>query len=242
MLSRFKKKSICYTIIAFSLIFLVGCSSSSNSDKEDTSSTETQEDVPNSPSAPDKTTDSDSSTNTPPTTSDNSLNTQTPSATNPTNSQNDTLDNIKKLALQGKIINSEFPLKTSDISNIEEKLGKADKTDYVASAKGSYSTFSKYNVVFGFNKGSQVFEARSFDRSLKNITISMVKSIYGPPEYDLTTKGERIIGYTAGDEYKILLVFSAPSKINNDPVLDHYSVLYPKGTVNNMADDKGRDW
>lgn len=167
----------------------------------------------------------------------NSSNTGTKNA-----SQEELLKDMMKLAQQGKIINSEFAVKTTDIGKIEKKLGKADKVDWISEAKGNYVAYPKYNLAFGFNKGSQVFEARSFDSKLKSISLSMVKKTYGTPAYDVKVKGEEIIGYTAGQEFKILLVFKEPSSSNKNPYLDHYSVLYPRGTVNMMADDPGREW
>ena len=147
-----------------------------------------------------------------------------------------------QLAKQGKIINSEFPVKTTVIEDVEKKLGNPDKVDWVPSAKGNYAVFSKYNLVFGFNKGAQIFEARSFDKQLNELSLSMVKKVYGTPAYDVKSNGEEIIGYVASSEYKILLVFPQPSNSHPNPVMDHYSVLYPKGTFNNMSNDPGRQW
>lgn len=157
-------------------------------------------------------------------------------------SQEALLKVMMKLTQQGKIINSEFAVKTTVIEDVDKKLGKSDKVEWIPAAKGNYATYSKHNLVFGFNKGSQIFEARSFDNSLKNISLSMVKKAYGIPAYDVKVKGEEIIGYTAGSEFKMLLVFKEPSNSNSDPVLEHYSVLYPRGTINMMADDHGREW
>ena len=165
-----------------------------------------------------------------------------PTSSSQADTQKTLLTNIKKLAHQGRVINSEFSVKTTVMDDIEKKLGKPDKTDWVPAAKGTYSTYSKYKLAFGFNKGSQIFEVRSFDSSLNKIPLSMVKEVYGTPEYDVKNNGEEIIGYTAGQEYKILLVFPKTAKGSNDPLLEHYSVLYPKGTVNIMADDPGRQW
>ncbi len=151
------------------------------------------------------------------------------------------LTQIMESAKKGKIIDCEFPVKTSVIDDVTAKWGKADKTEYIASAKGTYATFSKQKVAFGFNKGAQIFEARTFDSTLSTITLSKAKEVFGKPAYTSTTKAEDIIGYTAGKEFKILLVFpKADGK--TDPVLNHYSVLYPDGTVNTMADDPGRQW
>lgn len=151
------------------------------------------------------------------------------------------LTQIMDSAKKGKIINSEFGVKSSVIEDITEKWGKADKTEYVASAKGNYSTFSKQKAAFGFNKGDQIFEARSFDSKLSSITMSKAKEVFGKPAYTSSNKTEDVLGYVVSKEYKLLLVFT---KTNDkaDPVLDHYSVFYPAGTVNNMADDPGREW
>ncbi|MBS4173833.1 M56 family metallopeptidase [Bacillus sp. FJAT-49736] len=156
--------------------------------------------------------------------------------------QRELLSSIMQLAKQGKIINSEFPVKTTVIEDVERKLGNPEKVDWVPNAKGNYAVFSKYNLVFGFNKGSQIFEARSFDKKLNELSLSMVKKVFGTPAYDAKSNSEEIIGYVANSEYNILLVFPKPSNSNPDPVMDHYSVFYPRGTVNNMSNDPGRQW
>ena len=227
MISSFRKTSTVFTISILLLTIMTGCSSNSKTTNKDTSVTDTN------------TTHKTSSNNsTTPLTSNGSV--KTSPAIN--NSQKTLLTNIMKLARQAKIINSEFSCKTTVIETIEKKLGKPEKIDWVPKAKGNYATYSKYNVVFGFNKGSQIFEIRSFDSSLSRLSLSMVKKSFGTPAYDVKSNGQEIIGYTAGQEYKLLLVFPVQTKANTDPLLDHYSVLYPKGTVNMMADDHGREW
>ena len=158
------------------------------------------------------------------------------------NSQTTLLESIKKLAEQGKIINCDFPAKSTVIGNVKEKWGSPNKSVWVEEAKGVYDTYSKHNVVFGFNKGDQIFEVRSFDSRLAKISLSMVKKYFGTPAYDVKSNGEEIIGYTAGKEFKILYVFPLPTNGSNNCLLKHYSVFYPAGTVNMMADYPGRIW
>ena len=148
------------------------------------------------------------------------------------------MDSAKK----GLVIGCEFPVKTTVIEDVTDKWGKAAKTEYVAAAKGTYSEFTKQNVVLGFNKGDQIFEARTFDSKLSAVTLSKAKAVYGSPAYTNTSNGETVIGYVVSKELKILLVFTLPADKNSDPILDHYSVLYPSGTINSMADDPGREW
>jgi hypothetical protein len=150
--------------------------------------------------------------------------------------------NLLVFAQQGKVINSDFSVKTTTIEDIEKVWGKADKIDYVASAKGRYATYTSHNVVFGINKGDQIFELRSYDSRLKSVTITKAKDVLGTPVYNVKNNGQEIIGYTAGSEFKVEMVFPQPTKDNPNPVMDHYNVLYPQGTVNNMADDPGRQW
>ncbi|HEX2925554.1 MAG TPA: M56 family metallopeptidase [Ruminiclostridium sp.] len=151
---------------------------------------------------------------------------------------------IMTIAKQGKVINCEFSANDGVvIEDVQKKWGEADKPgEWIAAAKGTYWTYSKHNMVFGTNKGDGIFEIRSFDSTLKKITISDAKAVFGKPAYDVKTKGQEIIGYVAGNQHKILLVFPLPTKNNSNPALDHYSVLYPRGTVNMMADDPGREW
>lgn len=230
-----KYVSIKMIIVFSTLITLItGCSSLSNSanksaDKNDTGKV-TENAKQNS-----STVDSNSTTSKASTISENN-------SSKTEDSSKATLLNIMQLAKQGKVINCEFSDKANVIEDAKKKWGEPDKTDWVPEAKGNYATYSKHNVVFGFNKGSLIFEVRSFDSKIKKIPLSKVKDVFGTPAYDVKSNGEEIIGYVAGAEFKILFVFPQPTSKNKDPLLDHYSVLYPKGTVNLMADDPGRQW
>lgn len=81
------------------------------------------------------------------------------------------INTIVSLAKQGKVINSVFAAKVTVIEDVEKAWGKPDKMDYVAQAKGTYATYEKQGVVFGFNKGLQIFEVRSYDSGLKTVTL-----------------------------------------------------------------------
>lgn len=159
------------------------------------------------------------------------------------NKKNDELlERIMELAKEGKVLGCPFAAGQTVFDDVEEEWGKADNTDYVAAAKGTYATYSSRGYVFGINKGYQVFEVRSFGKEIKDITLSQVKEALGDPDKVLDYPGQDILGYTTGTDYKLEFVFPEASKDNDDPSLDHYNVLYPPGTVNMMADDPGRQW
>ncbi|MDV4149575.1 YjgB family protein [Clostridium sp. AL.422] len=184
----------------------------------------------------------DSSNNTPH--KNTEPNTDDSDETNAGNSDNykfDLLNSIKGKSEDGMIINSEFKAKYTVIDEIINVYGKADSENYIAEAKGIYYAFESKNLAFGCNKGSQIFEVRSFDKSLKELNLQDIISYFGEPSYEVTTSlNERIIGYVVNDDFKLLFVFS-DSK-SEKAILDHYSVLYPRGTINNMAGDPGREW
>lgn len=228
----FNRKVRVLVAITLALTIMAGCSNSSKPQNDTSTNTQTSNGTSNTPNQ------SDSKENK---TVDNNKN-DTKNAEDSSNNQDALLSEIKTLAQEGKIINSDFADKSSNISDVEGKLGKADKTEWVNDAKGNYSTYSKYNVVFGSNKGGRIFEIRSFDSSLNNVTLSMIEKYFGTPAHDATSNGEKIIGYVSNDDFKILFVFKASTDSKDDPKLDHYSVLYPKGTVNSMASDSGREW
>ncbi len=190
-------------------------------------------------------------TNTPAVSGSAEIHTQTPETSeNPSvaPSASDTgsaalLENMMTKAKEGMVINCDFPVENTVIDDVIQEWGQPDQSEYVADAKGTYDTFNSKNVVFGFNKGAQVFEVRSFDPQLKTISVSQVEANYGNPDYtsEIVSEGQQIFGYVVNDKYKMLLVFDM-STDSQDPKLDHYSVFYPQGTVNNMADDPGREW
>ncbi len=167
MISFYKNKSIILTVLALTLTLMVGCSKPTIPTKPDTNNTDNtknQNEVPDSSTKP---TEDNSSTG-----SGSSSSTPVPTVNE---SQKTTMTSILKLAKQGKVINCEFPVNTTIIDTIEKKWGKADKSDYVGAAKGTYATFSKKGIVFGFNKGSQIFEVRTLNKDLGKLSISMIK-------------------------------------------------------------------
>lgn len=243
MISSFNKKSITSTVIALCLIFMAGCSSTS---KTLTSNLNNTTNTANATASSNKNATNTSSSSTPKNSVINSNNSEQNS-----NSQNILLKNIKNSASQGKIINSDFAVYTTSIKLIEAKLGKADREDSVSQIKNSkFYTYSKYNVVFGVKRG-QVFEVRSFDSRLSQLSLSMVRSFFGNPAYNVTVNGEKIIGYTTlvidtktHEKYKVKIefVFSKSSNDNSNPILNHYFVLDPRSTADDMANDSGIQW
>jgi len=149
------------------------------------------------------------------------------------------LNDIEQLAQQGKVINCEFAVETTVIDTVKEQWGDADKEDYIPDAKGTYATYAKHNVDFGFNKGSQIFDVRSYDYRLKEITMSKVKEVLGTPENTHQFETEDMLVYQVGEQYQLLFIFPKSTEENSAPQLDHYNVFYPRGTVNSMADDPG---
>ncbi len=147
---------------------------------------------------------------------------------------------IQKEAQQGRVINCEFPVEKTCIEDVQKKWGQEGQSEYVAAAKGIYAAYPKKGMVFGYNKGSQIFEVRTFDSQLKSIPMSKVIEVFGKPAHDVKNDKEEILGYVINEKYKILFVF--PKTDAKDLALDHYSVFYPQGTVNYMADDPGREW
>ncbi|AFM41690.1 antirepressor regulating drug resistance protein [Desulfosporosinus acidiphilus SJ4] len=152
------------------------------------------------------------------------------------------LANMMIMGQQGKVLFSDFPVKTTTIEDIEKLWGKADKTEYIPSASGQFATYSAHNIVFGINKGDQIFEVRSYDSRIKGITLKMAKQVLGTPAYDTQINGQEIIGYTTNSQFKVEMIFPQPTSSNPNPVIDHYNVLYPQGTVNTMANYPGRQW
>lgn len=145
------------------------------------------------------------------------------------NIQYSLLKNISTKANEGKIINAEFNVLNTNIDSIKKKWGKEDSSVYVAAAKGTYNTYSKRNVVVGYQKSHLIFELRSFDPQLKSLTINNIKNYFGSPSSEVTTSNnEKIITYSIGAKK---LKFVLPLK-NKNLILDHYSIYNPNNVKN----------
>ncbi|MCQ6546672.1 YjgB family protein, partial [Bacillus wiedmannii] len=107
---------------------------------------------------------------------------KTDSSTKDTVINQKSINHIKdlfELAKEGKVPNVPFAAHTGDIEEIEKDWGKADKTEQAGN--GMYATFANKNVSFGFNKGSQVFDVRSYHAELKSITLQEIEKALGKP-------------------------------------------------------------
>lgn len=135
------------------------------------------------------------------------------------------------LAKQGKVRGIPFSVDSSVLDNVESVWGKPSQED--VAGPGIYATYRTKNVAFGFNKGMQIFDVRSYATQFKHLSLADVISVLGAPGDTRYYGQQKILLYPAGPDYQLLWVFSA-SKTSN-PLVDHVSVFCPRDTVNSMA-------
>ncbi|WP_433772367.1 YjgB family protein [Bacillus wiedmannii] len=152
------------------------------------------------------------------------------------NSKNTTLNqksinHVKELfeqAKEGKVPNVPYAAHTGDIEEIEKAWGKADKTEQAGN--GMYATFTSKNVVFGFNKGSQVFDVRSYHAELKSITLQEIEKALGKPASVKVNGNDKIYVYKVNDQFELKFVIP-----NSTGKVHHISVFSPEDSINKMA-------
>ncbi|WP_259415678.1 YjgB family protein [Bacillus toyonensis] len=133
-----------------------------------------------------------------------------------------------ELAKEGKVPNVPFAAHTGDIEEIEKAWGKADETEQAGS--GMYATFTNKNVVFGFNKGSQVFDVRSYQTELKSITLKEIEKALGKPTSVKINDEDQIYVYKVNNQFELKFIIpKSTGKVN------HISVFSPEDSINKMA-------
>ncbi|MBE5106786.1 YjgB family protein [Bacillus thuringiensis] len=140
---------------------------------------------------------------------------------------NDVKD-VFELAKEGKVPNVPFAAHTGDIEEIEKAWGKADKTEQAGN--GIYATFTNKNTAFGFNKGSQVFDVRSYQAELKLITLKEIEKALGKPASVKVNGNDKIYIYKVNNQFE--LKFIIPKSTG---MVDHISVFSPEDSINKMA-------
>ena len=141
------------------------------------------------------------------------------------------INHVKELfeqAKEGKVPNIPYAAHTGDIEEIEKAWGKADKTEQAGN--GMYATFTNKNVVFGFNKGSQVFDVRSYHAELKLITLQEIEKALGKPASVKVNGNDKIYVYKVNDQFELKFVIP-----NSTGKVNHIRVFSPGDSINTRA-------
>lgn len=151
-----------------------------------------------------------------------------PSTGTPAADKRQLLHELLELAKQGKAPGVEFAAHTGLIEDVEKAWGEPDKKESAGS--GIYSTYSKKNAVFGFNKGSLIFDVRSSAPNLQELRLSDIEAALGKSE-DIRKNGDdTIYVYPAGKDFELKFIIPASTG-----KVSHISVFSPQDSKNNMA-------
>ncbi|WP_340701093.1 YjgB family protein [Brevibacillus borstelensis] len=145
------------------------------------------------------------------------------------------VQSIRDLAKEGRLYGVEYPVETSVFDTVEKDWGKADRLGGVNGV--TYASYRTQGVVFGFNKGMQLVDIRSYDTRLQELSLSDVTSALGKPDVSADVSGQTIYTYKVNSKYELKFVFSGTANGQNAKTLlvDHVNIVYPKGAVNMMA-------
>jgi len=169
----------------------------------------------------------------PPETTKPPIATPAPSTPVASNDAVDEIQEILKLAKEGKIANCEFPLEKGMFDDLEQAWGKPDLNEWAG--KGTYATYKAKNIVVGYNKGIQIIDLRSDSPDIRKLTLEDVLQALGETKDIRTNEGDAIYVYPAGKDYELKFIVPKPTKQTPNPHVDHISVFYPRGAVNLMA-------
>ncbi|MEK5582395.1 YjgB family protein [Paenibacillus sp. FSL R5-0636] len=220
-------KLIAGSILLAGMIGLAGCSSNNeagNSESQATAPTETAVTATSEPEV------SPSSTPAETVPAATSSPTETDKDSTGSNSQNSDkqLKELLELAKYGKVPGVKYAAHTGLIDEVEADWGKPDQQE--SAGKGIYATYTDKHVVFGFNKGSLIFDVRSSDSALQKLTLKQIEATFGKPDDTKVNGDDKIYTYQANDQYQ--LKFIIPSSTGT---VDHISVFSEQDSFNNMA-------
>ncbi|MRN51719.1 YjgB family protein [Paenibacillus monticola] len=138
------------------------------------------------------------------------------------------LKELLELAKQGKVPGVEYAAHNGLIDDVKAAWGEPDREE--AAGSGIYSTYTDKHVVFGFNKGSQIYDVRSSEASLQQLTLKQIEGALGKPHEIKENGKDKIYTYEANKQYQ--LKFIIPESTGT---VDHISVFSEQDSINNMA-------
>ncbi|MEK3986776.1 YjgB family protein [Paenibacillus sp. FSL K6-3166] len=214
-------KFLAATILLIGMIGLAGCSSNNeaaNSESPTNTPTETAITATSGPEV--------SPSSTPAETAATETNKDTAKA-NPQNSDKQ-LQELLELAKKGKVPGVEYAAHTGLIDEVEADWGKPDQQE--PAGKGIYATYTDEHIVFGFNKGSLIFDVRSSDTALQKLTLKQIESTLGKPDDTKVNGEDKIYTYQANDQFQLKFIIP-----NSTGKVGHISVFSEQDSINNMA-------
>jgi hypothetical protein len=220
-------KFLAATILLIGMIGLAGCSSNNeaaNSESPTNTPTETAITATAEPEVSPSTTPSETAPAA--TASPMETNKDTANA-NPQNSDKQ-LQKLLELAKKGKVPGVEYAAHTGLIDEVEADWGKPDQQE--SAGKGIYATYTDEHVVFGFNKGSLIFDVRSSDAALQELTLKQIESTLGKPDDTKVNGEDKIYTYQANDQFQLKFIIP-----NSTGKVGHISVFSEQDSINNMA-------
>ncbi|CRK84468.1 DUF4309 domain-containing protein [Neobacillus massiliamazoniensis] len=131
------------------------------------------------------------------------------------------LDEMMKSAQNGMVKDCSFTVMDSTIKQVKAEWGEPDHVDQAG--MGSYATFSKKNIVFGYNKAGEIFDVRSYANDLKEITYEMVVKSLGQPTQVRDNNNDQIYVYEAANGIQLKIIIP-----KNKQFIDHISVFNTK--------------
>jgi hypothetical protein len=99
-------------------------------------------------------------------------------------------------------------------------------SDNEAAGKGIYATYT----IFGFNKGSLIFDVRSSESSLQKLTLKQIEGALGKPDNAKVNGEDKIYTYQANAQYQLKFIISSSTGM-----VGHISVFSEQDSFNNMA-------
>lgn len=219
-------KVITGSVLLAGMITLTGCSSNNN--QESASPTTAPTEVATATTQPEVSPSTIPTETTPITTPSTTDNPKDNANTSSSPNSEKQLNALLELAKVGQVPGVAYAAHTGLIDEVEEAWGKPDKQE--PAGKGIYATYNDRNVVFGFNKGSLIFDVRSSDSTLQKLTLSQIEGTLGKPD-DIKVNGEdKIYTYKANDQYQLKFIIP-----NSTGTVDHISVFSEQDSTNNMA-------
>ena len=138
-------------------------------------------------------------------------------------SEEDELKTIFENAKQGKIAESPFNISSTMIKEVKREWGEPDKVD--EAGYGFYADYSSEKITIGFNQENEVFDLRSYDERLHEITSSMIVANLGVPTKIRNNDNEDIYLYELDNGFELKLILEREGN-----TVDHISVFNSERT------------
>ncbi|MFQ3546055.1 glycoside hydrolase family 3 N-terminal domain-containing protein [Halobacillus rhizosphaerae] len=156
---------------------------------------------------------------------------------NPSTKTREVINEIVKDAENGELPHLPFKVGETNLNKVKQKWGNPDNISHTN--VGLYASFKSKNYTIGYFKHSPIFDIRSYENELQDLTRKDIEQVMGKPNqvlsYDKNEVHQKILIYPLDNGNDLKWIMNQTTAEKETAAVDHISLYNPDIAENSLS-------